>query len=538
MNRILFIISALLACTALKAQEQTKPWEQLIRKGDSLQESADNLRTELNALKKKLWNVSTTPERKSIEARIKPIREHMLQDQRAADEVYIKASRLKQDYLLGRQPSTTNPQQKNATGQTPNLGNDPEHLYQAPIATTVFQTSEIETLREIASTDNTRDQQLLPIAQALNAIRRMLHDSTQTIAQIAMAEATIERDAKTFTQQYAPQTAQQLAIYAQCLAVAQMKSRRNAHPHVREAKTEAHKYQRIALTLRNNTTPQSEGQIAFQALSFDLLAIRYLQLAYAYTWNLNGYRTRTQAKIQQLKQLLHIEPNTPPSAPPKFNHLRPKPNRNRKPIIAPQAKGLQLLPPPVYTSDNPVPTDQPHPTGVTYSLQLGAYSQPVDPTTFGGLFPVRAETLEGGRITKYYAGEFRRRAEIGSGKRLAAAGGFPDAFPVAWLNGRSISIARAQALEGKRTQTTTSPQDDSNTLFRVHIGVFPGDIPPALAQTIDHLAPGRSISATPSPTGTAYSIQPFDRRQTAENLRDNLHASGQTQARVEPIAIP
>ncbi len=525
----------MLAGPALHAQEYAKPWEILIRSGDSLQESADSLRIRLNALKSKLWEVTTTQERERLEARIEPIREHMLRDQRAADEVYIKASRLKQDYLLGRQTASQQGQNGRTEQSKPNLGKDPAYLYQTPLATTVFQTDEIKALRKIAEKENGRDQELLPIAQALNGIQKMLQDSAQTIAQIAMAEARVEKEAKAFTREYAPPTAKQLAIYTQCLAVAQMKSRRNAHTQVREAEIEARKYQRIALTLRNNSTPQSEGQIAFQALCFDLLAIRYLQLAYAYTWNLNGYSARTQTKIRQLKHLLHIEMDTPPSAPPKFNHLQPQQARVKKPIIHTATQGLQLLPPPVYTSENPVPADQPHPSGVIYSLQLGAYSQPVDPSTFGGLFPVRAETLEGGRITKYYAGQFQRKADISGGKQIAAAGGFPDAFPVAWLDGRSISIARAQALEGKRTKMR-SQLEDGNASFRVHIGVFQQGIPPHLARTIAHLAPGKNLTSTPSATGVAYSIGPFASRQAAESLKTNLQASGQTQARIERMA--
>ncbi|PIE84806.1 MAG: hypothetical protein CSA07_00215 [Bacteroidia bacterium] len=533
--RRLLTLCALLLCIALHAQNRAEPWSALLRRGDSLQESADSLRTRLNALKGRLWDARTAQDRKRLEASMEPIRNRMLRDQRAADELYIRASRMKQDHLLGRRPSR--PSSRRST-QARSTQAKAAELYQSQLASTVFQPSEIQTLKDIAHKDAQRDRDLQAVAQTLNEIRSLLQDSSQTIAQIAKEEARAEKEAKAVAQKYAAPTATQLAIYTQCLAVAQMKSQRNAHQQVSEAKTEAHKYQRMALTLRSNSTLQSEGQISFQALCLDLLAIRHLQLAYGYTWNLSNYCAQTHDRIRQLKHILHIEVDTPPSAPPKFNHLPPEETRVKAPIVdQPQTQGLQLLPPPVYTSENPVPADQPHPAGVMYSLQLGAYSQPVDPSTFGGLFPVRAETLNGGQITKYYAGEFRRRAEIGDGKQIAAAGGFPDAFPVAWLDGRSISITRAQALEGQQTSRPARAQETSGGSFYVRIGVFPHEMPADLARTISHLAPGKALSASPDPGGTAYSVGPFPSYQAAENLRANLQASGQTEARVEPSVV-
>jgi hypothetical protein len=107
-----------------------------------------------------------------------------------------------------------------------------------------------------------------------------------------------------------------------------------------------------------------------------------------------------------------------------------------------------ILPKSPYSAVNTVPVDEPLPDGVTYKIQLGAFSKPLPANAFKGLTPLSGEKLANG-ITKYYVGLFRRFTDGDAALRKVHEYGFKDAYIVAFYNRKIISIDRAKQLESR-----------------------------------------------------------------------------------------
>jgi tetratricopeptide (TPR) repeat protein len=100
-----------------------------------------------------------------------------------------------------------------------------------------------------------------------------------------------------------------------------------------------------------------------------------------------------------------------------------------------------------YSAANPIPVDPGIPPGAFYRIQLGVFSTPVDPDTFGGISPITAETIPDRGLIRYYAGTFSRYADVERALQQVRAEGFADAFVVSWYNGTKMSADRVRKLE-------------------------------------------------------------------------------------------
>jgi hypothetical protein len=328
---------------------------------------------------------------------------------------------------------------------------------------------------------------------------------------------------------------------------------------------------RNAQAIRNNADSTAPCRSQFDALLLDALANRYFELGFAYTWGMDTFRTSVERRIVDLEILLQnsrpslsmgndgqelntasVEPSdeqdstvseaskmpteTPIETPDPTPINPPKAPADSDPILfaASLGQGLTIKNPSPYTTGTPLPKDIPLPKGVVYKLQLGAYSNPVDPALFNGLFPVTAETLKNGKVTKYYAGEFYRYSEAEAGKPIAKKCGFPDAFVVAWYNGRNVPLARAQSLEGNtKASAKEHNTPDKEVPHYVAIGQFPAPLPEYVAKTLALLAPQKEIKRTPGQNSQwNYSVGPYPNKAQAQRLCDNLLACGLTEAKV------
>lgn len=91
--------------------------------------------------------------------------------------------------------------------------------------------------------------------------------------------------------------------------------------------------------------------------------------------------------------------------------------------------------------------DAPMPSGLVYRIQMAVYTKPVSSGLFKGIRPVYGFTVPEKGMIKYYAGLFRRAADANKALLAVKQNGFRDAFLTAWLDGRQISIERANILE-------------------------------------------------------------------------------------------
>ncbi len=99
-----------------------------------------------------------------------------------------------------------------------------------------------------------------------------------------------------------------------------------------------------------------------------------------------------------------------------------------------------------YTAANPIPVNVNNPTGLVYRVQVGAFAKPIPQETFKEFNPVSGETLNNG-ITRYMAGFFNSSTKVMDARDQIRALGYADAFPVAYCDGKRISIFEARQLE-------------------------------------------------------------------------------------------
>ena len=238
---------------------------------------------------------------------------------------------------------------------------------------------------------------------------------------------------------------------------------------------------------------------------------------------------------------------------PKPKVIVPSLKPSSKPIVTKSVKlkqdysvGLSVVDPYPYSSENPIPFDQPIPAGVVYKIQLGAFSQPITFLMFKGLAPISGENLKGGTIKKYYAGIFYTLVEAQAGLVLAKSRGLTDAFLVGWLNGKVVPLARAQNFEERKTETGKAVQQKAGELstavdkyiFRVIIGTFDGALPPRVQVILDEYAKGKEVAKKViDDSAASYSVGNFVNFEEALRLKDALLSGGFVEAYITTVIV-
>lgn len=93
----------------------------------------------------------------------------------------------------------------------------------------------------------------------------------------------------------------------------------------------------------------------------------------------------------------------------------------------------------------PIPMEQPLPAGLVFSVQIGAFRDPVPRQAFSDLSPVTGERTTSG-LVRYTAGLFTRFEAADEAKGTVRGRGYTDAFVVAFYNGKRIPLAEARRL--------------------------------------------------------------------------------------------
>jgi hypothetical protein len=117
-----------------------------------------------------------------------------------------------------------------------------------------------------------------------------------------------------------------------------------------------------------------------------------------------------------------------------------------------------------YSETRPIPVDVELPEGVILKVQIGAFRNPIKQETFRGFAPIVGERTESG-LTRYTAGLFKDFESVNIAKDGIRAKGYKDAFVVAYLNGKRISIGEARRIiageiseQDVASQATPAPQ--------------------------------------------------------------------------------
>ena len=223
----------------------------------------------------------------------------------------------------------------------------------------------------------------------------------------------------------------------------------------------------------------------------------------------------------------------------------------------------ETAPTSVYNDRNPIPVDPPLPTGLLYKVQIGAFRNAIKQDAFKGIAPIVGESTNSG-FTRYSAGEFNTFSSADAAKVKIQGIGYADAFVVAYLNGKRISINDAKTAEaggqisqpagagiasnstarGANNAVPVGPQPGfkpsiikqgsieinaienmSGTFFTVQVGVFSK---PVSAAAIYNITP---LNQENLPNGTyRYTTGKFDNENIATKARDEARALGVSDA--------
>ncbi|MBL7917439.1 MAG: hypothetical protein JNM96_03520, partial [Bacteroidia bacterium] len=126
-------------------------------------------------------------------------------------------------------------------------------------------------------------------------------------------------------------------------------------------------------------------------------------------------------------------------------------------VIA-RVEGLEVLNKNAYNDSKPIPVDAKMPDGLMFRVQIGAFRNAVPNNSFRGLTPVNGETTPNGFI-RYTAGNFNKFENASAVKSDLNNNGYPDAFVVAFFNGKRITINEALEIlanEGKTVNANAS----------------------------------------------------------------------------------
>lgn len=162
--------------------------------------------------------------------------------------------------------------------------------------------------------------------------------------------------------------------------------------------------------------------------------------------------------------------------------------------------------------------DQTIPSGLVYQIQIFAAKKKATLKSLKGLSPVYEVAGSNGHIV-YRVGLFRTYSDVLSHLNTVKKVGFRNAFIVAFLDGKSLTVAKARAKEKEKPAV----QD----LYEVRMSPSGGELDPNVAAGIRQQAAGKDIAKTVGSDGAAvYVVGPFADKAKADDLALFVKAMG------------
>lgn len=509
--------------------------------GFNHQLKADSLREKLEALREKFDFVTTAEQRIKLEREVFAVEDSLLKSQRNADIYFVNASKIEQEYLVGKRK----PQSGSQSSFT---ADNPDYLYQAQYAPTVFRQEELVQLQNAEKIRSKVENQREALRKELNDLDENEDSLEEGLPQSVMIKMGA------FNRVLREHVYPKKALYLDCIAVALMKAGVKENDGAKKEVETAKSYFRAATTIRNNAIEEHVVESEYEALLMDELGVLRLEIAFAKLWGINLFEQQLISRTIKLEReafgMMEGVNQRETSAIAELKVVQ-QPLETEAPIILrmadiipsdnpltfekePDPSFVILEPKDHYQSLAEIPSHLPLPKGVVYRIQLAAFSKAVNISTFNGISPLWAEPIDGGRITKYYAGDFRFLNQAEKAQAVVRQKGFKDAFVVAWHNGRTIPLARAKQLEETEpihatpsTELSIDMEEDDNKLYIINLGSYAGAMPADVVQTIRTLAPGKDIvRKSDSQGGYTYTVGSYGSKQEAQRVKDNIVASG------------
>jgi hypothetical protein len=160
----------------------------------------------------------------------------------------------------------------------------------------------------------------------------------------------------------------------------------------------------------------------------------------------------------------------------------PKAERVDKPFFVKMNKSA-------YGAQNPIPVDEQMPMGIVYTVQVGAFRNPIPNNTFNEFAPVMGQKLNNG-FTRYMAGLFPDKKSATQARNESRMMGYSDAFVVVYKDGKRVGMNTAPTIPVVENKTTTATEKknassqtttktiaaknvaDEDGFFTIQVGVF------------------------------------------------------------------
>lgn len=519
--------------------ENDPEYARVLAKGFAAQKLADSLKIKLEDLRGRFDYVTTAEQRVRLEKQVTKVEDDMLAAQKEADMLFARASQIEQEYLTGKRK----PKDESNTSF---VADNPDFIYQAQFASTVFRTDEISILAEAEKLTPQLTRLRNSALERRDAYNKCLLTNGNNDACTAEYSRLVAA-MKQYTDQFKKYWDKKYQIYSDCIEVARVKSG-NRDADVRKLTTDAQKNFRAAVAILNNLDSTSQLESVFEASLLRDLGLMQLDLAFAKIWRLRLMEQQLLSNVIKLERnifgqsSLTLVQDDQKTNIPDDEVVLDRPKLKNEPTIKQATPTIAIVDEiphdfgitdkPYYSDEKPIPMDEPLPSGVIYRIQIGAYSTPQKPTFFKGMVPVYG--YKTGNIIRYYIGNFTRYSDAEKALATVKQKGFKDAFVVAWLNGTRITTQRAQQLEDATQQV--QPSNTDNRLFIVEVGRYKTPLTDSEINTVRNLSQGKELTRKMDANGDLiYIIGNFNSVDEANRVKENLIASGMLKAIVIDI---
>jgi len=524
--------------------ENDPEYARVIAKGFAAQMLTDSLIIRLEKLRQGFDYIDTAEERIKLEKKVTKVEDDMLAAQKEADMMFVRASQIEQEYLTGKRK----PQGKaDATFAVDN----PEYIYQAQFATTVFQDDEINRLAQVEQIYPQLVKTRENAFAAKDKYRTCSNNSSDTVPANCDKESKIMLSAmSSYSSLMEKYFEKKYTIYNDCLHVALVKSGTKDET-IRNDINASKAHVRTASAIMNNLGDEGKVESTFEASLMRELALLKLDLAFSKIWGLKLFEQQLTSRIIKLEtNIFGVSQQTEPvkEVVKKLEEVQFVPEGPKiekqddvKPVQTIAIKqeipsDFGIVDKPVYNAENPIPIDSPLPDGVVYRIQIGAFGTLREPQFFKGMVPVFGE--KAGTLTKYFIGNLTTYSSAEKALGVVKSKGFKDAFIIAWYNGKKITPQRAQSLEGTAVQAAKPAEVDNGKIYKIQVGVYDNELPDDVAKTIRTIASGKEISRTDNGLGQKeFSVGNYSTLDEAQRVKDNLVASGIVNAVVITIEL-
>lgn len=99
----------------------------------------------------------------------------------------------------------------------------------------------------------------------------------------------------------------------------------------------------------------------------------------------------------------------------------------------------------IYSKQNPIPINEPLPSGIVYKIQIGAFTRPIPQNSFRGLTPITGEARQNSKYIRYFVGLFNTYDAANTALPYIKSSGYKDAFVVAYKDGQRVAVYIAKA---------------------------------------------------------------------------------------------